>query len=747
MVSALKSAIYICLALLISTQLIFSQGSISGHITDADTGEGLSYVNVIIHNTTKGTVSDHNGNFRVDGLTEGKYGITFSMIGFKTVHLESIGTGSDPLFIEMHPEAYLKDEVVVSASRKSQSLSLAPASAAVISKEQLIETRPKSFDDAFHGVNGVQVTRSSGSNVQALSIRGASEVAGGGIGNRVLLLLDGRPAITPESGGALWNLVPLGAIERIEVIKGAYSSLFGSSAMGGVVNVITRVPDTISRTEFHVQYGFYGNAPAYADYHQFGDFYQLDFTQSAKKNKLSYVLNGAFKENDGHRDKTYFRTYNAFGKIKYDFSANRSLQFSAMYNDIFNDTPATWRSSTKAYSVADHRKDDSQKKREWNADLHYQAFARANIRYSSRFYFYSNKTDFVFNADPLNDSTNVNIGKQFVDDESVFVSRIGNASQMDISLNEKHYFIAGVDVQSDFIDGKPDTVLYGVHEAWNVGAFIQDQFIVSPQWIITAGIRYDQYKIVHTFSEGNVSPKIAAVFQPNEKIAVRGLIARAFRNPSISERFTKFEQGGGLTFIPNPQLRSEKLTFSAEVGAKISLTQNLKVDAAVFYNHYKDLISYQQRFVPGKPFVFEVINLNKALMQGVEISFDYLPYRWLKIQTGYTYLDARDDSDNRVNDVLPYKSKHTGYLNFYGTFGDLNIYLQTRGRSRIHEVFIYPGSEPDGYILMNCKLSYQINKSASAYIAINNIANVQYEEIERYRLEGRNFAVGINLQL
>src|SRR5690606_5531639 len=114
-----------------------------------------------------------------------------------------------------------------------------------------------SFENAFQNMNGVVVTRSSGSNVQSLSIRGASEVAGGGIGNRVLLLLDGRPAITPESGGALWNLVPLGAVERAEVIKGAYSSLFGSSAMGGVVNLITRQPDTAARTEVSAHSGFY----------------------------------------------------------------------------------------------------------------------------------------------------------------------------------------------------------------------------------------------------------------------------------------------------------------------------------------------------------------------------------------------------------------------------------------------------------------------------------------------------------
>lgn len=746
MVSIIRTYFFCCCLLFFVHQLS-AQRSISGRVIDATSGEGLSYVNIVIEHTGLGTTSDQKGDFRIDGLTENNYGITFSMIGYQTYHLEIESKKSDPLLINMHPEVYLTDEVVISASRKSQSLSLAPASAAILHSDDLQASNTKSFDDAFHGINGIQVTRSSGSNVQALSIRGASEVAGGGIGNRVLLLLDGRPAITPESGGALWNLVPLGAIDRIEVIKGAYSSLFGSSAMGGIINVITRNADTIPRTSLNVNYGFYDKAPDYADYaSSHYDFYGADVTHSARQGKLSYVFNAANKQDDGHREQTAFRTYNAFGKLKFDFSPNRSLQVSGMYNDIFNDTPATWLGTSKPYHVAEHRKDDTQHRREWNADLHYLAFAHADIKYSTRFYYYSNLSDFVFNGDPLNDSTNVNKGKQFIDEERVFVNRLGNATQIDVSLDEHHYFIGGIELQSDFVDGRPDTVLYGRHKAWNVGAFVQDQIMVGEHWIITAGIRFDQYKITHSFSEANVSPKVAAVFQPSSKIAIRTLLARAFRNPSIAERYTKFEQGGGLSFKPNPALRSEKLTLSAEAGIKINLGNRIKFDGAIFYNHYKDLISYKQRSAPGEQLLFEVVNLNKAIMQGFEISVDYMPCKWLTIQSGYTYLDAMDASDNRFNNVLPYKSKHTGYLTLLGNHKKFRYFLQARGRSRIDEVFIYPGSEPDGYVLFNARLSYSFIYPVSAYISINNITNVQYEEIERYRMEGRNFTVGLNMR-
>ena len=743
---SIKNTILFWIGLLLFATNLSGQWTITGKVIDAESGEGLSYVNITFKDgATFNTTSDQNGAFRISGLTETHYQVVFSMIGFQTVLLDTVSASDDPLYISMHPESYLTKEVVVSASRKSQSLNLAPASVGLVTRKQLLQAGTNSFDDAFNGINGITVTRSSNANVQSFSIRGASEVAGGGIGNRVLLLLDGRPAITPESGGALWNLVPLAAIERIEVIKGAYSSLYGSSAMGGIVNVITRTPDTASHSDLNLHYGAYGPAPAYTGYKRYNDFFGAEFITSRKLNKWSYLFNFAGKSNDGNREQSSFNLYNGYGKFKFDFSPNRSLQISAMYNDIFNDTPATWLSTTEAYSVADYRKDDTQHRREWIGDLYYQAFARSNVKYSTRFYYYGSTSDYVFNGDPANDSTNVNTGKQYIDSEKVLVHRVGNTSQIDLSMGDVHYVIGGFDLQSDYINGQPDTVLYGIHRATNIGVFVQDQMTFSDRLTLTAGLRYDYYSIKGTFMEGNVNPKIAAVYQCSPKVSVRSLLARAFRNPSISERYTKFEQGGGLKFTTSPLLRAEKLTLSAEVGTKINLNQ-IRFDVALYYNNYKDLIYYEQRQTPDGSLLFEVVNLNKAILQGFEVSAEYAPVKEISIQAGYTYLDAKDVSEEAINDVLAYKSKHTTYANLLVSHKRFQLFLQARSRSRIDEVFIYPGSEPAGYILFGGKLSYTVSDKVSTYFKIDNATDVQYEEIERYRMAGRNFMVGVNMQ-
>ena len=114
---------------------------------------------------------------------------------------------------------------------------------------------------------------------------------------------------------------------------------------------------------------------------------------------------------------------------------------------------------------------------------------------------------------------------------------------------------------------------------------------------------------------------------------------------------------------------------------------------------------------------------------------------------GYTYLDAKDISEERVNDVLPYKSKHTTYFNILADYKKFNLFLQARSRSRIEEVYIYPGSEPDGYVLFSGKLSYNFSSHLNAYVKADNISGVEYEEIERYRLAGRSFTVGVFISL
>jgi len=724
-----------------------ASGSIEGVVRDAQTGEPLPLVYLFVSGLKDVQSSDWDGSFRLDGLSPGRYVVTASFLGYRNTPSELLEVlPGQTLRIELRltPEALLMGEVVVTATGRSQAVKLAPASIGVITEEQLRQRHLVTFDQAFDEMPGVVVTRSSGANVQAFSIRGASEVAGGGIGNRVLLLIDGRPALSPESGGALWNLVPLSSIERIEVVRGAYSSLYGSSAMGGVVNVITRKPGVQPETRLRLNYGAYDRAPKSSEYSRYNDFYSIDLSRSRSFKKWSYLVDGSWKSDDGHREKTGFDLYNLYTKITWEPAPKHRLQWSANVNRMISDAPATWLSRRQAYSVAEFKKDDFQDRREFNTDLWYQATVGQNLRLSSRLYFYSNYSLFSFNSDPGNDSTNVNIGKQIVEQYSVRTRRLGNVSQAEWELG-RHNLVAGVDVKRDYVLGLPDIYLYGEHHINSLGVFVQDELNIGDKITATIGARYDDYHILNEVRESNFSPKLALLYRMKPHWSWRMLLAQAFRDPPVAERFVKFEQGGGLAFRPNPDLRPERLVLSAELGTRIDMKKAGALDMALFYNRYKNLISFQQVSQPLEPLTYQVVNLKESLMQGLEISWRRQWSEALSTSLSYTFLDARDISPERFNDALAYKVRHTlggsATLRHKGWM----LHLDGRYRSRVEEVFIYPGSEPAAALIGNARLSRQLKDRHCIYLSVNNFGNTQYEELERYRMPGRSFSAGVEI--
>ncbi len=742
-----KKLISLFLCCIAFSGFLFGQkmGSITGVVRDASTGERLAFVS-ILRSENEGCATEVEGVFEMTNLPPGRYTLTATCIGYELELLENVEVTEGrvtTVAFELEPVIIFGDEAIVTATRMPQSAKLAPASVALITAQQIQEKNISTFDQAFDETPGVVVTRSSNANVQAFSIRGASEVAGGGIGNRVLLLVDGRPALSPESAGALWNLVPLNSIDHIEVVKGAYSSLYGSSAMGGVVNVITRNPTLEPKTKVHLNYGFYEKQPKSFGNHLYSDFHTLEASHSRSFKRFSYLLDGGWKHNDGHREKSAFDLVNFYGKGAWALNGNRHLQITLNANRIKNDTPATWLSFNKPYSVADFRKDDYQKRREYNADFYYYAIPTAKVKYSSRIFYYQNSSKYSFNDDPSNVSDNVNIGKQIVAASSIKAQRLGNINQVDWFINEHHAFLVGTDINIDHVVGLPDTVLYGRHNALNFGAYMQDEWSINEKITATVGARVDHYRILSEFQETNFSPKLALLYQPKKSLGVRFLLAQAFRNPAMAERFIKFEQGGGLAFQPNPNLKSEKLVLSTEVGVKWSLKNRSSFDVALFYNKYQDLISFQQLNKPFEPLLYRVINLKEAVMQGFEVSYQRQVEKVARFNIGYTYLDARDVSAERLNDNLAYKIKHTLSVGATAYVGQFTGNVNARYRSAIKEVFIYPGSEPGAAFLVNAKIGWQPLNQTQFYLAVDNLTNTQYEELERYRMPGRNYTAGL----
>jgi outer membrane receptor for ferrienterochelin and colicin len=724
-------------------------GVISGQVYHADTKEPLAFVNVFLDSLFVGTATANNGKFVIRYIQPGTYRLVASHIGFET-YGEYIQVAPGKLIsrqIALRPTEVRAEEVIVTASRREQTAQMAPASVVILNARDLRERSVVTFDQALEMVPGISVHRAAGISVQSLSIRGSSDVAGGGVGNRVLLMIDGRPALTSDAGGALWSLVPTNFIDHVEVVKGAFSSLYGSTAMGGVINVITRRPTYRAMTSVDFGYGFYEKPHPVLRYTENSLMQsQIELSHSGNRGRVSYLINLSRKQSDGHAENTGYEFYNIYGKALYDFRQNRNLELSLGMGMAENDYPHTWMNNLQPLRVMPAYRDDRQEKKIYSLDLHYWAVPSPAVKYSSRFYFYRNAARSYFNEhDPsLTIPDNQPFGLKTIVDADKF----GNTTQLDYFLNDRNYLITGLDVQIDHVDSAPDAVMYGDRQVNNVAIYLQDEVEVAPKLTATLGLRYDWNHLVNGITLRQLSPKLAVVYRPQASLALRLLLGQAFRAPSIAERFFQRELGGGTLFKPNPNLQAERLDFSLETGMRWRLGDWAELDVAYFRYHYRDMI-YWVEISPEEGVIytlFQVRNLNRALMQGLETDLRFHWQRYLHASLSYAYLDAKDQSPNRLDDLLAYRAEHSFSFSTDADIDRFTLSVHGRYKSRLEEVFLYPREAPEAFFVANTKGTVRLHDRLQLSLAVNNLFDTQYEELERYRMPGRNWIFGVRAQ-
>ncbi|MBV6479276.1 MAG: Colicin I receptor [Ignavibacteria bacterium] len=745
--------------------------SLEGKIIDKESNSIIYSANLTLTNNVTGkiikTVSDISGKYKFEFLNEGNYSIIVSYIGYDDYEENIfIGIGKKVTLNIFLEQAVIEIEKInVTSSKTEVTLQQTPSSINIVSKDEISSKNILTFDNVLEEVQGVTVNRSNGINVSSLSIRGSSDVAGGGIGNRVLLLLDGRPSLTGDSKGALWSLIPVSLIERTEVVKGAFSSLYGSSAIGGVVNVITKKPTYKSLTSINLNYGFYEKL---SDSLKFTDKLLSisggDLIHSNTYKKFSYLLNANYLNNEGHAQQTDYNFFGLTGKFTYDLLTNRDLEATVQFTNSESGFPHYWKkdagSYAEPYKVADYYIGDEIKKKTQSYDLFYRAIPNSNSKYTTRFYYYYLNSISFYNPNNPVSILFADSGKglnTYIDSYN-----LGNITQVDFNFDKNNYLIAGFDFQMNIVKSKPEEILYGNQQMNNFGVFVQDQLNLlhdktgNPELSATFGARADYNKVISGIESFQLSPKISLIYTPTIKSglfsnsAFRILAGRAFRAPSIAEIYFKKELFGGFEFVYNPDLKPEEM-ISFEIGYKKQYKSRFTFDISAFFNDYENLIQYVNigNSIYGP---FQVRNIARAQIKGFEFYIDYNSSMKINnnvfdynFNIGYTHLDARDLSEGRKDDYLPYKPESNFNffvnLNYYG----FNLNVNGRYLSSIDEVLFYKNEEPDAYFLLNTKLTKKINSNLSFFLAVNNLLNSSYQELERIQAPNRNYNSGISL--
>ncbi|MBP1649048.1 MAG: TonB-dependent receptor plug, partial [Bacteroidetes bacterium] len=217
-------------------EAIEAAGSIAGRVTGGSQAEAIVGANVLLRGTTRGTTTDIQGAYRLRDVFPGTYTLIFSIVGYERVTRSGVVVeeGKETVVnVGMDQAPVQAEQIVVTASKRDQSLEDVPVSISILDAADIQRRNSQAIDDALRYVPGVNMTGTQ------VNIRGSSGYSLGA-GSRVLMLLDGIPFIAGDTGELNFEAIPMGQVDRIEVVKGASSALYGSNALGGVINVITK---------------------------------------------------------------------------------------------------------------------------------------------------------------------------------------------------------------------------------------------------------------------------------------------------------------------------------------------------------------------------------------------------------------------------------------------------------------------------------------------------------------------------
>lgn len=634
--------------------------------------------------------------------------------------------------------AQTEDTMVVTASGFQQRIQDSPATISVIPRQQLETRAYRDVTDALKDVPGVVVT--GGASSSDISIRGMSS-------KYTLILIDGKRVDTrgtrPNSDNAGieqgW-LPPLQAIERIEVVRGPMSSLYGSDAMGGVINIITRKTSTTKDWVGSLQ----GDATIQED-RDSGDIYQTNAYASGPliDGLLGLRVNGLFS----HRGEDHFT--NGFNeqrvrsgtavfsltpdeKNDFDFEIGRSLQD---------------RNSTPGKSVALKNCRKGVCKPNSSSD---NLYTRNNYSITHNGYYdFGNSTSYVQREETNNPGRNMKMYNTIFNTQTQF--DLGS-HMLNLGGQYRYEKLSDGGNQLEAADGLDQLT------RWSWALFAEDEWALTNDFSLTTGIRMDRDQNYGS----HWTPRMYGVWHLTEMWTVKGGVSAGYRSPDLRQSSANWGQitGGGVSngiIVGNPNLKPEK-SISEEVGILWDNQQGLNAGITLYNTDFKDKITEVRRCNSSEDpactignttydFVSDRVNVDKANMRGIEVTTGWQITEDWKLSTNYTFTESEQKSGEFQGKALNQMPKHmiNGVLDWQAT-EDLGLWSRVNFRSETSEYLSRTSmavSTPS-YTFVDAGVSYQALKNLQLSGGVYNILDktVDYEHYNT-TLDGRRYTVGM----
>ncbi|MCW3076562.1 MAG: hypothetical protein JWO32_1171 [Bacteroidetes bacterium] len=767
-----KSTLKLILVLALFCSIMQAQntgGVINGYVTGPGGTDTLIGAIVQI-NSLVGVSSDINGHYSLP-VNEGTYTLSCTSVGYKTfTSTITVKRGESlTLNIKLNDGNTALDEVVISAGKYEQKLSDVTVSMDVI-KSSLIENKnTTSLEYIMNQVPGVTVA-----DGQA-SIRGGSGFSYGA-GSRVLMLVDEMPMISADAGDIKWNYLPLENLEQVEVIKGASSALFGSSALNGVINMRTAYAKDKPQTKLSTFFGSY-DAPrhTYKWWKGTSQFQKgVNFSHAQKLGQLDFVLGGHVFDDDGFRMLETEKRKRLNVNLRYNFKKIPGLSLGANTN-MMNTQGGLfflWQSYDSAY-IPQGRTIQQYNNNRFNIDPYVTYFHGTN-KFSLRNRYF--KTE---NRNNKNQGSNAEL----------YYSEFQYQKRFYNGLN----LTAGAVYMEQQILGDS---LYGKHNGSNKAGYIQADKKFFNKLTVSLGIRGEFYQVDTAKTNGYVLPKnqkgklpfqpvarLGINYQAFEYTFVRASFGQGYRFPSVAEKFVSTAVSA-LKIYPNPSLQPER-AWSAELGVKQGFKiGNFKglLDVAGFYTEYTNMIEFVfDVYRPGgktglfyvdQQFAgFKSQNIGNAQISGSEISLTGSgkigPVN-ITVLAGYTYINPVNPNFNSLKDTLglpniktlKYRSKHLFKNDIQFDYKFISIGYSARFQSKVENIdrrfvqsvlheyndiangvnwddidatYILPGLRQNfgafqkSFWVHDARISFNFLRYCKFSFIVNNLTNVEYQ--------------------
>ncbi len=646
-------------------------------------------------------------------------------------------------------EAVVMPEVVVTATRTARGIEKVPAAVSVISGQDIKNSNAGSIPDLLSSAEGIVVRNLMGNGKNAqVDLRGYGETGP----YNTLVLVDGRKVNSIDLSGVDWSQIPIDQVERIEIIRGTGTVLYGDNAVGGVINIITKTPSEKFTAKTGVGFGSYGRS-------------RFEASVGGGHDKMAASINASYNKTDGYRDNNRYEARDIGGKIVFDASDSLSFNLSGSYHTDDFGLPGPL---TEAQMKANRRSTVNPFDEGSSTDNYIKAGfdfmsggfgdLSADVSYRNR----SNDAVFPDSISPFATDTNLKTWG--------FAPKYVLNSE---ALNRKNTLVTGVDLYwseqdidsygSFFIPISTQTGYSNITRD-SIGLYFNDEYALKENLIISLGARHEKVRynlaqvdltgflapLDEEMSDSNNAYNAGLTYIYSKKSSVFLRANRSFRFPLTDELV--YIDWGTFSYKANVNLKPQTGKHY-ETGVRHYFTDNISGSITFFRAEIKNELFYN-------PSTFGNENHPETLHEGIEIGCRAKLFDKLTIFGNFTYEDAEFEKapykGNDIPAVPRYKGNFGFRINDLATPGlTLSADYNYTGSSHVISDQANNFDKLDSYYTIDTKLAYKY-KMLNAFVGVNNLTGQKYSEYgvmdtfltkrNFYPAPERNFFAGIQFE-